>query len=89
MKTKNFLITESNNVVVAVITASTNDELNEKTKIALEEHFDTDIETEVKLDMEDYLYGREGEFQVNVTIDKDDEDDEELTTIYIQEVVVY
>ena len=89
MKTKNFLITESNNVVVAVITASTNDELNEKTKIALEEHFDTDIETEVKLDMEDYLYGREGEFQVNVIIDKDDEDDEELTTIYIQEVVVY
>jgi len=55
----------------------------------LTEHFDCEIPTEIDLDMNDYGFGQEGTFEILVTFDKDDEDDTDTTTIYVQEVVVY
>jgi len=89
MEIKYFLLTESDNVAVAVISAYNSTELNEKAKIALTEHFDCEIPTEIDLDMNDYGFGQEGTFEILVTFDKDDEDDTDTTTIYVQEVVVY
>jgi len=87
MKTKHFLLTESDKTVVAVISAKNDKELNKKAKIALGEHFDVDLENpfdlvlESDLEMEKCEYGNYDSFKVIV--------DDFSTFVTIEEVEIY
>ncbi len=86
MKTMYFLLTEDEDSVVGVIAATSNEELSIKAKIAIDQHFDTDIPVGLKLDMEDYMYGRMGQVSVDTEFDNDPE---YKATITIQQTWLY
>ena len=86
MKTTYFLLTEDSESVIGVVGASSNEELTEKAKVAISQHFDIDVPNDLELNMEDYIYGRIGDFQVSVEFDGDND---YQATIAIQEVVLY
>ena len=86
MKTRYFLLTEDSESVVGVIGASSNEDLTEKAKTAVSQHFEIDIPNDLDLDMENYMYGRQGNFQVSVDFDGDND---YQATINVQEVVLY
>jgi len=86
MKTTYFLLTEDSESVVGVIGATSNEELTEKAKIAVSQHFDVDVPNELSLNMEDYMYGRIGDFQLGVEFTGDED---YQATISVQEVFLY
>lgn len=74
MKKKYFLLREadSDNGIVGVVEVVNDEELNNKVLDVLNSHFDAD-EVEFKnLVMEDYEFGRSGEFKAKITVDADD-----------------
>ena len=83
MKTKHYLLTENQTIAIAVISAKTDKELNEKTKLALSDHFDCELNADLKLNlvMETYEYGNCGEFHVNL--------DDYSEIITIEKIEVY
>jgi hypothetical protein len=86
MKKTYFLLTEQDDTVIGVVGAISNEELNEKATIAINEHFDQIIPTVLKLNMEDSMFGNINEVQVKIDFD-DDED--YIATIFIQQVFIY
>lgn len=81
-----YLLTEGDDTVIGVVGCSNNDELNQKVTQAINSHFDIETDTIISLDMEDYIYGRQGEFQIKL---ESENDDDYNATIFIQSVEVY
>lgn len=86
MKKTYFLLTEQDDTLIGVVGVSSNEELNEKATIAINEHFDQITPTVLKLDMEDSMYGKVAEIPVKVDFANDSE---YIATIFIQEVMLY
>lgn len=87
-KTFYFLLTERDDTRIGVVGAATNEELNQKATQAINSHFDINTETVIDLNMEDYMYGKQGEF--TVAIDRESEDADNYTdNIFIEIIDVY
>jgi hypothetical protein len=87
-KTFFFLLTERDDTRIAVVAASTNEELNQKATMAINDHFDIETETVLNLNMDDYICGDTEEF--DVIVDKNSEDAESYkSNIFIETVDLY
>lgn len=86
MKKTYFLLTEQDDTLIGVVGATTNEELTEKSTIAINEHFDQIIPTELNLNMDDSMFGKISEIPVKVDFNNDSE---YIATIFIQEVILY
>jgi len=89
-KTFYFLLTESDDTRIGVVSAATNEELNQKVTLAINSHFDIETPTVIDLNKEDYMCGKQGEFKVVNNFDREDEADEDnVVGIWIEIIDVY
>lgn len=80
-----FLLREDDGTRIAVVSAETKSELNQKVTVAINEHFDIETPTVINLNPDDYQFNG-GEFIVS--IDKDGEEDYSAK-ILIETITLY
>ena len=80
-----FLLREDDGTRIAVVSAETKSELNQKVTVAINEHFDIETPTVINLNPDDYQFNG-GEFVVSIDTAVDEYS---LAKIFIETITLY